>query len=217
MNYQKIYNQLIENARNRSLTGYRERHHINPRCLGGTDDLDNLVDLTAREHYLAHRLLTEIYPDNFKLKYAFWMMCSMETASQNRYKVSSHAYQYAKQLIAFRTPETRQKISNSLKESYKTGSRSKWNVGKKMPLEFGGKISKSKKGMVGTNKGIPMSDEQKQKIRNTLLGHKISQTTKNKISETLLNKPIITCPYCNKSSKGTCFKFYHFENCKFKK
>lgn len=217
MDYQKIYNDLVERGKPRELEGYKERHHIVPKCLGGDDKSDNLVYLTAREHYIAHKLLVKIFPTNFKLKYAFWMMCSMETTTQNRYKVSAYDYEYAKQLIAIRYPETRNKISDSLKKSYETGKRKKWNLGKKMPKEFGEKISKAKKGMLGTNKGIPMSIDQKQKIRNTLKGHEVSQSTKNKISDTLLNRPLITCPHCSKCSRGTSFKVYHFENCKFKK
>lgn len=40
---------------------YTETHHIVPRCLGGTDEADNLVELTAEEHLCAHLLLTRIY------------------------------------------------------------------------------------------------------------------------------------------------------------
>lgn len=36
---------------------YTERHHIVPVCMGGPDDSTNLVRFTAREHFVAHRLL----------------------------------------------------------------------------------------------------------------------------------------------------------------
>jgi DNA invertase Pin-like site-specific DNA recombinase len=70
MNYQKHYDALIERAKNRLLEGYCETHHIIPRCMGGTDRLDNLIDLTAEEHYIAHQLLSKIYPKNDKLRVA---------------------------------------------------------------------------------------------------------------------------------------------------
>ena len=50
MNYQAIYNNLIERGKNRNLEGYCERHHIIPRCMEGNNDSENLVKLTAREH-----------------------------------------------------------------------------------------------------------------------------------------------------------------------
>jgi len=56
MNYQKIYDQIIERAKNRKLEGYKEKHHIIPKCLGGPDNKENLVELTAREHFLCHLL-----------------------------------------------------------------------------------------------------------------------------------------------------------------
>jgi hypothetical protein len=61
MNYSAHYNLLINRAKVRTTIGYKEAHHIIPRCLGGTDDPANLVDLTAREHYIAHILLAKIH------------------------------------------------------------------------------------------------------------------------------------------------------------
>lgn len=74
MNYKKIYEQLVDRGRNRKLAGYSERHHIIPRCLGGADSEDNLVDLTPEEHYLAHQLLVKIHPSDDRLVYAARMM-----------------------------------------------------------------------------------------------------------------------------------------------
>lgn len=74
MNYSKIYDSLIERARNRNIDGYVERHHVVPRCMGGSDDASNLVKLTPEEHYLAHQLLIKIYPNNKSLIRAAMMM-----------------------------------------------------------------------------------------------------------------------------------------------
>lgn len=72
--YQKHYNKLIDRARNRLLEGYTENHHIIPRCMNGTDDIENIVTLTAEEHYIAHQLLVKIYPNEPKLVFAVHMM-----------------------------------------------------------------------------------------------------------------------------------------------
>lgn len=74
MNYQRHYDLLINRARTRVLDGYKEKHHIIPRCVGGDDESSNLVDLTAEEHYVAHQLLVKMYPNNGKLIYALWGM-----------------------------------------------------------------------------------------------------------------------------------------------
>lgn len=79
MNYQKIYDSLINRAKNRQLNSYIEKHHIVPRCIGGDDSVDNLVALTPEEHYVAHQLLHRIYPNNFGLLNATLKMCQGRT------------------------------------------------------------------------------------------------------------------------------------------
>ena len=80
MDYEKIYFSIIENRKNNKFDGYTEKHHILPRSLGGTDEKDNIVSLSAREHYICHLLLTEIYKNDkvshSKMLYAFMMMCN---------------------------------------------------------------------------------------------------------------------------------------------
>ena len=56
--YTRVYYRIIEAARSRATTGYTERHHIVPRCLGGSNEPDNIIALTAREHFVCHRLET---------------------------------------------------------------------------------------------------------------------------------------------------------------
>lgn len=62
MNYNKIYENLIQKRKDDPITsGYKENHHILPRSIGGTDDKENLVFLTGREHWIAHLLLHKIH------------------------------------------------------------------------------------------------------------------------------------------------------------
>ena len=84
MNYQKIYNSIVERGKNRIFEGYIERHHIVPRCIGGTDDSSNLVNLTAEEHYVCHQLLVKIYPDEIGLVKAAMFMTASELGSKRQ-------------------------------------------------------------------------------------------------------------------------------------
>lgn len=72
----KHYIMLVERAKCRSVEGYVERHHVVPRCMGGKDTKDNMVNLTPEEHYTAHLLLMKIFPDNGALARAAIMMCA---------------------------------------------------------------------------------------------------------------------------------------------
>lgn len=89
MDYSNHYSLLIFRAKNRKLNPleYYEKHHIIPKCLGGSDDNDNIVLLTGREHFIAHQLLVRIHLNNHSLIRAANMMCSFNelmNRSQNR-------------------------------------------------------------------------------------------------------------------------------------
>lgn len=72
--YTTVYNLIIKNAQTRAMhEGYFEKHHIIPKSLGGSNDKDNLVKLTAREHFVCHRLLTKITSGATKAKMIFAM------------------------------------------------------------------------------------------------------------------------------------------------
>lgn len=77
--YTKWYFQIIEKSTKRPTPISYEKHHIVPRCIGGSNELNNLCQLTLREHYLVHLLLTKMCIKNNhekKLKYAADMMIS---------------------------------------------------------------------------------------------------------------------------------------------
>jgi hypothetical protein len=92
LNYKKAYNSLIQKAQSRSKPeGYVESHHIIPSCLGGSDDKDNLVFLTAREHCLAHLLLAKIHGGKL------WVPIERMTI---KFSINSRAYQIAREKAA---------------------------------------------------------------------------------------------------------------------
>ena len=66
------------------LTEYKESHHILPRCMGGTDDPQNLVDLTPEEHYVCHLLLVKIHPGHIGLvRAAMFLTASNKDVRRN--------------------------------------------------------------------------------------------------------------------------------------
>lgn len=80
MDYQGIYNRIIEKRQQNPLrdSDYGEVHHIIPKSLGGSEEKKNLVKLSAREHFICHALLSEIYEKYtfkwYKMNNAFLMM-----------------------------------------------------------------------------------------------------------------------------------------------
>ena len=84
------YNKLIEKSKNRDLNGYTERHHIIPKCMGGSDRYENLIYLTAREHYIAHQLLAKTYPYHRGL----WLACILMTTDKHGNRINNRLYDW---------------------------------------------------------------------------------------------------------------------------
>lgn len=101
MDYQKLYNILIQNNPPRS--GYEESHHIIPRCMGGTDESSNLVKVSARVHFILHWILCKQYPKNRALTYAFNAMCRNDKNQLERKQNSKH-YKYARERFSSTHP-----------------------------------------------------------------------------------------------------------------
>lgn len=219
MNHQRIYENIIEEAKFENRTKgngiYYENHHIQPKCLDGRDEDSNLVLLTAKEHFVVHKLLTYIYPTNRDLATAFHFM--VYGAKNKEINLSSRDYEYAKELGAGEknpffglrhTLETKKKMSKaaSLRVGEKNG-----NFGNTLSKEAKEKISKA-------HKGKEISIEQRRLISKKLKGRKFSEEHINKIRNSKIGKPrpTKTCKYCGKEMAVGNFERYHNENCKLK-
>lgn len=144
MNYQKVYDAIIQKRLDKPYVGYTEQHHIIPKSLGGSDDRSNLVNLSAREHFVCHLLLTKIYEHNTsahcKMVKAFMMMCFCKSNNQQRH-ISSKNYEKLKEQFSAiqstsqarnlnsqygkpRTEETKLKIKQTLLKKYECSKRS---------------------------------------------------------------------------------------------
>lgn len=133
MDYNKIYNRIIDQAKNRTLDEqiYYETHHIIPKCIGGLNDENNLVKLNYREHFICHWLLHKIYSENKSLEFAFKYMAFGNGYSKTKRLVPSSRIleeNKIKLIQSFNTPEHKEKIrkgqlKNKNKES-KTYTRS---------------------------------------------------------------------------------------------
>lgn len=94
--------------------GYSEVHHIIPRSEGGLDDDDNLVRLTAREHYIAHKLLYLDNPNIQSRVSTFWFMSNEHKIKSGRV-YEDVKYRFAKVMGRPLTEEHRNKIAEALR------------------------------------------------------------------------------------------------------
>ncbi len=191
--YEKWYKNITDNARGRLLETYTEQHHVIPKSLGGPDEPDNIVYLTAREHFICHWLLTKIYTgkDKHKMLNALRMMRA-ENPNQQRYKtkITSRVYENLKKEYSIlqskkhlgknnpmygrtHSEETRQKISKA-------------NSGRIQPQSEKEKQIQAQTG----RKRAPFSKEWKEKLaesnrgeNNGMYGKKHTESSKLKMSK----------------------------------
>lgn len=187
--YTKIYYKIIENSNNRpSLDNvYTEKHHIIPKSLGGSNDISNIAELTAREHFICHRLLVKMTTGDDKRKMA-WAVKRMITGinkHQKRYIPLSKKYEHVRvhtnKIIKgwSHTEETKKHLSKVL-------------TGRKFTEETIQKMSLSRKGkkqpehvayrLRTANLGKPMSEESKKKLSESKTGKSMSEQAKKNMS-----------------------------------
>lgn len=244
--YENWYHKITESARTRTIDGYVERHHIQPRSLGGSDDKDNLVDLTAREHFICHWLLTKMHTGEARAKMIYalnGMKRSNNFAQRYETKITARVYENLKKEFSIvhsntmkgRTPWNKgipitedQREKNRIAATGKKFSqetiekRSAKIRGQKRSDETKLKMSLAAK---GKPKG-PMSKEEKLKRSTALKGKLKREGHGDRISATVAaqkaagthytQQPKQTCPHCGVQAAKHRYNAYHGEKCKSK-
>lgn len=185
--YTRWYYSIVQRAQTRVLSDntYTEKHHIIPRSLGGNNSQENLVRLTAREHFVCHLLLIRMTDGKNKrsMCYAAWQMTHVN--GRPRHKACSRTYAY---------------LRKALSESY-TGvpKTSIWWSGKKHTQKTLLKQSEVKQGAKNPNFGVIQKPEWNQKKSEAQIGKP---------------KPVYTCIHCRKSVGGRSNLIrWHNDNC----
>lgn len=227
VNHLKVYNLIIQKAQSENRIKYShylrkktntlpyyESHHIFPKCLGGTNDAENMVLLTAREHYVCHKLLTYIYKGHRGIALAFFRM----TYDKQKRKVTSYDYEYAK-LLNNNTP-----ISEETSKKHSAANRRRI-----ISQQTRQKLSKA-----GT--GRKHTEQTKQKLRDSKLGEKnpmfgkispnrgkhysFTEEQRKNLSESMKGKsPGVNlikkeCEYCHRIFTWPSYCHYHGDKCK---
>lgn len=199
-----------------------EQHHIIPRCIGGSDDADNLIYLTYQEHFTAHRFLAEDNADNFSLVSAFWRMCNCGK------DCDATAYAQGRALFVQRLKQDYQGEGNPFYGKHVTEEHaakmreglSRALRGRVISPEHRQHLSES---LQGKMKGVPKSDQMRQNLSCALMGHTVSQTTRDKIAAAQRGVPKgpyskryyhCTCAECNLPFVGTSSSSKYCEACK---
>ena len=181
--------------RRKTVKGYYESHHVVPKCLGGWESRDNLVRLTAAEHYIAHLLLMKMYPENRKLALPVILMSkNIGIGKKNKLVAKARELAADSHRGRKRSDETRKKMSDAALRSYKLNPERGEAIAKRnrsvvVTDEFRNKMSAIVKGRPSPMTGKNHSEDSKNKIARALtgnqyaLGYKHTEEMKARFSE----------------------------------
>lgn len=145
----------------------KHKHHIIPKHAGGTDDPNNLVELTVTEHAETHRILFEKY-GRWQDKIA-WKTLSGQIGLDEALQEARGAANRGRK----RTPEQIERIKAGVKRRNERlmADPEKWaEINRKRSESHKGKV-KSPEHMANwsaSRKGHVVTEETRNKIRNTL-------------------------------------------------
>jgi hypothetical protein len=176
--YTTMYYSIVSTAQNRTVSNdtYVEKHHIIPASLGGSNAKDNLVHLTAREHFICHWLLIKMTEgaDRGKMLYALQGM-KAENKFQQRYSTKITARVYENYRIEH---------ANNHSETMK--GRTPWNKGRKLE---GDELEKQRERTRNRKIDPVRQAAGNTKRAETMTGRKDSDETRLKKSQALKGKP----------------------------
>lgn len=191
--YTKWYYLIVERAINRTLYTYKERHHIIPKSLGGSNEAINIVELTPKEHFVCHLLLTKMTVGDHrrKMSYALWLMSNLKNQNQEHRHVPS-----GKMYDIIRSNHAKI-VAESLRGKKKNYSSF---AGKKHSSETIKLQREIKLGKKNPNYGVKQKPEWNKKKSEAQKG---------------ISKPPITCEHCGKTvgGHGNYFR-WHGDRCR---
>jgi hypothetical protein len=230
--YSKLYYKITSNAKQRFTEGYTELHHIIPQSMGGSNDKENLVELTAREHFICHWLLVKMTEgkDRSKMLYALNGM-KAENRYQQRYHTKITARVYEKYRIEHahnhsetmkgkpawnkgrilegveleeHRERTRNRKIDPVKQAIGQQKRVAKMIGQKRTDETKKLMSLASK---GKPKG-PMSEEQKQARSITMTGQKKTKSHATNVANAVLGNISINKDNTEKKVKKDTLQSY---------
>lgn len=195
MDYLRIYTEIIENAKNQNRKKkqgiYYENHHNIPKYVGGNNSKENKVLLTAKEHFICHKLLVEIFPESKGLIFALHRMMFSNPYGNRDYKIGSREFERIRKFIAERNSGVNHHNFGIEMEQITCPHCNK-SGGKHGIIQF----------HFDNCPDNPNNDKELIKKQRKESNYSYNKKQKQ-----------ITCPYCNKTGGYAAMERHHFENC----
>lgn|ERR1039457_3985805 len=187
--YTTVYYKIIDQAKSRNLLTYFESHHIFPKSLGGENTKQNLIKLTAREHFICHMLLTKMVTGvaRNKMLFAFHCLVNCRNPYMLKLKNTSRTFEFARKVnsLAMKSriisDSTKMKMADAGK---KRGIHKNCILAAKKYWETHNISNETRKKMAKSLKNRIFSLEHRKKLSDAMKGVSRPQYVKDAISKT---------------------------------
>lgn len=146
--------------------------------MGGTNTRENIVKLTAKEHFVVHHLLTKLYPNNRKLLFAY--ACFLAINKHHIGRSTPRSYERLKKIKS----ELQSGVNNFNYGNKSGGATGRHHSDATKKILAEQKLGKKRKPFTRR----PASEETKQKISLAKKGKPISIEHRNNISAARLRR-----------------------------
>lgn len=202
--YTRWYYNIIDRAKERTLEGYTEKHHIIPKSFyinnsktgwieGNSEVLENKALLSPEEHFVCHLLLIKMTTGIAKTKMSFALV-RLSRSKKLQGKINSRTYGYIKRLHSEAASITQKGVKEKFPVSKETREKiSKSRIGKKLSENTKANMRKPKSEEHRTNmRGRIVTQETRQKLSSSALGRTSTFETRIKQSISAKNKPPVS-------------------------
>lgn len=182
--YRNIYIRLIvrcQNMTDEELSGYNEKHHIIPKCLGGSNDKENLVVMPVRYHIVAHMVLTRVYPEIAGLRYSLLLITTEGDKNNQKKRTEFGLRMFSSRLISIEREEAYAKIKEIGRSEEHKRKLSLAAQKRVLSEEHKRKISEG-------GRGLKRSEETRRRISEGQRGKVVSEETREKVRAGHINK-----------------------------
>lgn len=138
----------MKKAKSRETILIHEKHHIIPKSLGGKNDIDNIVKLTPREHFISHALLLKMVHEKKHRRAMAYAFVKMKTSNNKQgYSRIGNGRLYERLKISIR--EIMSGENNPFHGNHSMSGENNPFYGKKHSIESKRKMSISQRGKSG--------------------------------------------------------------------
>jgi len=193
----------------------KHKHHIIPKHAGGTNNDDNLIEVSVEEHFILHYKRWKEFGDLNDLFACRVLGYNKELSPEERFLISSSGGRKAQETlrrlkVCSYYNDGKRRISGQMGRD-KCREIGSGFYDTKLQSELGKKGGPKNRGFVWLNDGVFSHKYTKKQQDDKSIEDFLKENPTYRIGR--IEENTVTCPKCNKKGNSGAMHLHHFENC----